>query len=361
MTGMVIPGPDTALVESSTGPVRNWAAAKMTNRQMYGGLVFVYTGRQKYHLPDLPPTELCKVPVQPTDVWTPNFAEDHNAPYNARYIDTMHNTLISNEKQQPADNRPYTDLGLEFGRKRLIKVFSQMRKNKKEQGNKTLQDQVEVHNRAKMCKRHGSQLADTLCDVTDEVEHDLNTYEGCPVSEPPMSGLQELIKTDYVPSCASDSGDVDQMEWDKRKTMYIAKYGVKQTKGAWELRPPSWYSPQLKRLYLLLIKKALARHQLDPKKKNTGPTFTFPGFSANMSKHLPDKALWREAVISDWFNEQTCFAEDVLPHVPAMLTALQAKIPASLFKDMDREWVADDELTDGEGVTDNTDGEETET
>ncbi|VDB92230.1 unnamed protein product [Peniophora sp. CBMAI 1063] len=361
MTGMSIPGPDTAPVESSTGPVRNSAAAKATNRQMYGGLGIVYTGRRKYPLPDLPPTESRKVPVQPTDVWTPNFAEDHNEPYNARYIDTMHNTLISNEAQQPADNRPYTDLGLELGRKRLIKVFSQMRKNKKEQGNKTLQDRVEVHNRAKMRERRRSRLADTLRDVADEVERDLNTYEGRPVGEPPVSGLRELIKTDYAPSCASDSGDVDQMEWDKRKTMYMAKYGVKQTKGAWELRPPSWYSPQLKKLYLLLIKKALARRQLDPKKKNTGPTFTFPGFSANMSKRLPDKAPWREAVISDWFDEQTRFAEDVLPHVPATLTALQAKIPASFFEDMDREWVADDELTDGEGVTDDADGEGTET
>ena len=83
--------------------------------------------------------------------------------------------------------------------------------------------------------------------VAQEVENALNADESRDPADPPVRGLRDLVDTDWVPSCASDCGEVDQADWDKRKMLYMGRYGGKRTGGAWELRPRSWWSPQVSR------------------------------------------------------------------------------------------------------------------
>ena len=98
------------------------------------------------------------------------------------------------------------------------------------------------------------------------------------------------------------------------------------------------------KLYLLLIKKALARRQLRRKKGNTAATFSFPGFKETASQRIPNEAPWREGVSTGWFGEQDVYTEDMLSSAPEGLTALHAQIPADFFTKDDDEWVADDEM-----------------
>ncbi|THU81128.1 hypothetical protein K435DRAFT_873666 [Dendrothele bispora CBS 962.96] len=312
----------------------------LVHRQMQSCLGFSYSPTGIIPNDPLASGEETPVNELGEKIWHPDWVKTVTDTENKDFCNHVQQTLVANEEHVDEEKKLFTKLTPDEQKDLIVNYFNNLRQRWRERNDPDMKSRATKSDEASRRKQRRKHLANNCRLVVDEVTHKLDQEFGAGKSK----GLEDIIDTDFMDSCHSDTGDATPEQWQEAKK----KQGLGNV-SALEVRRKMYISPSIRRLHQLCFK--VHRETVRSKQHRDRSTPHFKGPRINRDFDVPDilntkltKGMINGAWYEDWKQNQTGdnptlpFKDDNPEH-----TILSLLIPDSMLDSEDLDWLADDE------------------